>query len=229
VRQPKERAAIQHIASVASGRHWWHQYRDVVPDWFGCYLGLESAAESIRTYELRFVPGLLQSPSYAREVIRLRYRRPEEIERRLALRMQRQQTLFDGGTPKLWAVIDEAALRQRAPARAVMDEQLRFLAEATERPNVVIQILPITDGLRTAAGNSFTLFRLRSAHLADVVYLEHLDNAEYLADTDRCDPYKLHLTEIVVAARDPSETRRLLGEIARGEDLSPRPARVRRG
>jgi hypothetical protein len=120
----------------------------------------------------------------------------------------------------LWAVIDEAALRQQIGARAVMQEQLTFLAEAAQRPNVVMQILPIRDGLRTGAGNSFTIFRLRSTHLADVVYLEHLDNAEYLADTDRCDPYKEHLAEIVVAALHPRETRRALWEIARGKDLT---------
>jgi hypothetical protein len=216
----RERAAIQQIASVASTRQWWHQYGDVVADWFSCYLGLESTAETIRTYELRFVPGLLQTPAYAKEVIRLRYREPEAAGRRLALRMHRQRMLFARGTPLLWAVIDEAALRQQIGARAVMQEQLTFLAEAAQRPNVVMQILPIRDGLRTGAGNSFTIFRLRSTHLADVVYLEHLDNAEYLADTDRCDPYKEHLAEIVVAALHPRETRRALWEIAHGKDLT---------
>lgn len=216
----QERAAVQHIASVASNRQWWHQYGDAVSDWFSCYLGLESTAESIRTYELRFVPGLLQTPAYANEVIRLRHQKVEQADRRLALRLHRQQMLFSRGTPVLWAVIDEGALRQHIGAKAVMDEQLRFLADVAQRPNVVIQILPSRDGLRTGAGNSFTIFRLRSSHLADVVYFEHLDNAEYLADTDRCDPYKEHLAAIVVAALHPRETKRALWEIAQGKDLT---------
>jgi hypothetical protein len=220
VRQPNERAAIHHIASVASNRQWWHQYSDVVPDWFSCYLGLEWAAQSIRTYELRFVPGLLQAPAYAREVIRLRCQEPREISRRLELRMHRHRTLVERGSPLLWAFIDEVALRQQIGTRAVMQEQLRFLAEAAQRRNIVIQILPIKDGLRTAAGNSFTIFRLRSTYLADVVYLEHLDDGEYLADTDRCDPYKKHLMDIELAALHPRETPRALREIARGEDLT---------
>ncbi|MEV6926582.1 helix-turn-helix transcriptional regulator [Dactylosporangium sp. NPDC051485] len=216
----RERAAIQHIAAVSGSRQWWHQYGDVVADWFDCYLALEWTAEIIRTYELRFVPGLLQSPAYAREVIRLRYCDPAEVDRRLALRLHRQRMLFERERPVLWAIIDEAALRQQIGTRAVMDEQLAFLSEAAQRENVQIQILPIRAGLRTGAGNSFTMFRLKSSHLADVVYLEHLDNAEYLADTDRCDPYKRHLTEITVAALNPRETERALQEIAQGRDLT---------
>jgi hypothetical protein len=138
--------------------------------------------------------------------------------------MHRQRMLFARGSPLLWAVIDEAALRQQIGTHAVMDEQLTFLAEAAQRRNVRIQILPIKDGLRTNAGNSFTIFRLRSVHLTDVVYLEHLDNADYLADTDRCEPYKQHLEEIGVAALPLGDTQRALREIARGEELT-RPAR----
>ncbi|MEV4133277.1 DUF5753 domain-containing protein [Dactylosporangium sp. NPDC049742] len=229
VTDPRERAAILHIASVASTRQWWHQYGDVVADWFSGYLGLESAADLIRTYELRFVPGLLQTSAYAKEVIRLRYQEPREAERRLALRMHRQQMLFARDTPRLWAVIDEAALRQQIGDQAVMQEQLAFLAEVVQRRRATVQILPIQDGLRTGAGNSFTIFRLRSRHLADVVYMEHLDNAEYLADTDRCDPYKEHLSELVVAALFPEEeTMRALQEIARGVPLTIPGRRLKR-
>jgi hypothetical protein len=216
----QERAAALQIASLASNRQWWHQYGDIVADWFGTYLALESAAESIRTYELRFVPGLLQTPAYAEAVIRLRFQQ-KEVERRLALRMHRQRMLFERGLPTLWAIIDENALRQQIGVGSVMEEQLTFLREAARRPNIAIQILPIKEGLRTGAGNSFTMLRLRSTHLADVVYMEHLDNAEYFADPRHCDPYKTHLARISVAALRPAETPRALAEIAQGMDLSP--------
>ncbi|MEV0133647.1 helix-turn-helix transcriptional regulator [Dactylosporangium sp. NPDC050688] len=215
----RERAAVLQIASLANNRQWWHQYGDVVADWFGTYLALESAAESIRTYELRFVPGLLQTPAYAEVVIRRRFQQ-EEVGRRLALRMHRQRMLLERGSPTLWAIIDEAALRQRVGAGAVMEEQLAFLAEAARRPNIKIQILPIKEGLRIGAGNSFTLLRLRSSHLADVVYMEHLDNAEYFADPHHCEPYKTHHAQIIVAALRPEETQRALTEIAQGKELS---------
>ena len=110
----EERAALLALARQANNPGWWHRYGDVLPSWFQAYLGLEAAAALIRTYELQFVPGLLQTRDYARAVVLLGHGRApaEEIERRVDLRMARQALLTRPDPPQLWAVVDEAALRR---------------------------------------------------------------------------------------------------------------------
>jgi len=219
VTDPIEHNAFLEVISLANDSPWWRQYGDVVSDWFDPYLALESAAEYIRTYEIRFIPGLLQTREYAREIISLRYPHPE-VERRVELRLDRQRKLLDRGSTVFWAVIDEAALRQKIGPPELMQRQIAALIAATKRSNITIQVLPSRDGLRVETGNSFTSFRSRPHRMPDVVYLEHLDNAAYLSEPSLCDPYKVQINAINVAAKKPSETVAVLERIARGEELS---------
>jgi transcriptional regulator with XRE-family HTH domain len=126
-----ERADGLRLAREAARPGWWHQYGGILPGWFEFYIGLESAASRIRTYEMQFVPGLLQTPEYARAVIRGGHPAapPEEIARRVSLRMKRQQILSRPDGPKLWAVVDETALRRRLGAPGVMEAQLGRLVQ----------------------------------------------------------------------------------------------------
>ena len=111
---PEERDRLLALARDANTPGWWHRYGDVLPGWFQSYLGLEAAASLIRTYEVQFVPGLLQTREYARAVVLLGHGRApaEEVERRVDLRMARQELLTRADPPQLWAVVDEAALRR---------------------------------------------------------------------------------------------------------------------
>ena len=138
ITDPQEREALLRLARDANSPGWWHQYGDVLPSWFQAYLGLEAAAALIRTYELQFVPGLLQTQEYARAVVLLGHGRalPAEIDRRVALRMRRQQVLHRKDPPQLWAVVDEAALRRPIGGPAVMRQQVTALIDATRLPNV---------------------------------------------------------------------------------------------
>src|SRR3954454_16111558 len=132
---PAVRDEFLDLARQANKPGWWHRYADLLPSWFETYLGLEQAASVIRTFELQFVPGLLQTPDYARAVTRLAHTRPEEIERRVELRMHRQQLLDQDGAPMLWAVIDESALcRSVSHDKDVLRAQLDHLLEMNERP-----------------------------------------------------------------------------------------------
>src|SRR5215467_14020214 len=118
------------LAQHANSRGWWARYDDVLPDWFSTYIGLEQATSLIRTYELQFVPGLFQTEDYARAVTVLGHRAApeEEIERRVSLRLKRQEILARSEpVPKVWAVIDESALRRPLGGREVMRAQLRHL------------------------------------------------------------------------------------------------------
>lgn len=182
-----ERAILLGLARQANDAGWWHGYSDVLPAWFEPYLGLEQAAAIIRSYEVGFIPGLLQTPEYARAVIRLRDGVSEaEADQRVALRMQRQQQLHRPNPPRLWVVIDETALRRPIGGRAAMLEQVDHLVQMSRLSTVTVQVMPFSAGGHAAAGGQVTMLRFPEELLPDVVYQEQMDSAVYLnkpADT----------------------------------------------
>ena len=187
----------------------------MLPQWFRTYVDLESAASLIRTYEGQFVPGLLQTDGYMRAVVRGAHLEDsgEEVGRRVRLRMARQTLLTREQPPRLWAVVDEAALRRPVGGRDVMRGQLERLVEATKLPNVTLQVLPFDSGAHPAMVGSFSVLRFPDQELPDVVYLEHLTSALYLNKPDEVDQY-LHVMEtICVRAAAPDQTVGLLEQI----------------
>ncbi|QGN49120.1 helix-turn-helix domain-containing protein [Micromonospora sp. WMMD558] len=215
VAEPQEREALLKLARDANSPGWWHRYGDVLPSWFQAYLGLEAAASLIRTYEVQFVPGLLQTPAYARAVVLLGHGRatPAEIDRRVALRMQRQRVLRREDPPQLWAVVDEAALRRPIGGPGVMRDQVTALIEATKAPNVRLQILPFAAGGHAAAGGAFTILRFGADDLPDVVYLEQLTTALYLDKRDDLENYAAAMERLRGEAEPPERTPEILGRI----------------
>jgi len=217
VTDENERATLLEMAQVANSSEWWHSYRDVVPGWFEPYLGLEQAASVIRSYEPQFIPGLLQTPDYARAVIRSGHgASPEpEIERRVELRVRRQHILRRPQPPHLWVLIDEGALRRPVGGRATMSAQLRHMLDACELKHVTIQVVSFRRGVHAAEG-AFTVLRLPDPELPDVAYLEHLATAIYPdrpADLDYYRHWMNLLTTQAEAANASREIfRRLLAE-----------------
>jgi transcriptional regulator with XRE-family HTH domain len=204
VTDPVRRDEFLDLARRANEPGWWHRYADLLPSWFETYLGLEQAASVIRTFELQFVPGLLQTPDYARAVTRLAHTRPEEIERRVELRMHRQQLLDQPGAPVLWAVVDESALcRSVSSDKDVLRAQLDHLMEMNERPNISLQIVPLSQGGHAAAGGSFTILRFAQPDLPDVVYLEQLTSALYLDKHSDTDHYAMVMDRLVAKLEPP--------------------------
>lgn len=211
-----ERATLLDLARQANLPGWWHEYADVTPSWFEPYLGLEQAASVIRTYEVQFVPGLLQTPDYARAVIGLGHgASTAEVERRLELRMRRQEILRRPHPPRLWTVIDEAALRRPIGGRAVMVAQLRHLIDMCEPAHVTIQLMPFQSAGHAAAGGPVTLLRMPEHHLPDVVYLEQLTSALYPDRREDLDHYRDILNRLATQAEPPDATPRLLRDILR--------------
>ncbi|MCO6008333.1 helix-turn-helix domain-containing protein [Actinoallomurus purpureus] len=213
-----ERANLLSLAEMATAPPWWREYADVVPRWFEDYLGQEQAASVIRTYEVQFVPGLLQTPDYARAVIRLAHGEQSEgvIDRRVALRMKRQRLLLHRpNPPKLWAVIDEAALRRPIGGAATMRAQLRHLIEVAELPDVTIEVMPFSAGGHAAAGGPITLLRFPEDDIPDVVYLEQLTNAVYATKTADVDHYWHVLNRVVIEAEPPNASVKILHRILR--------------
>jgi hypothetical protein len=212
----EERERLVTLARQANTPGWWHRYGDVLPGWFQSYLGLEASAALIRTYEVQFVPGLLQIEDYARAVVLLGHgrARPEEIDRRVALRMRRQQILDRTEPTQLWAAVDEAVLRRPIGNPAIMRAQVEALLEATDRPNVRLQIVPFRAGGHSAAGGAFTILRFPDRELPDIVYIEQLTSALYLDKRDDVEQYLAAMERLCVEADPPNRTpdtlRRLL-------------------
>jgi hypothetical protein len=210
-----DRDALLALAQQANVPGWWQPYAGVVPGWFEDYLGLEQAARVIRCYEVQFIPGLLQTEDYARAVIGLRYQDQGGIERRVRLRMQRQQIFHRRSPPHLWAVIDEAALRRRCGTRTTMRAQLRQLIKAAAVPYVTVAVMPFSRGCHAAAGGPVTILRFAEARIPDVVYLEQLNSACYPDKEADVDLYQHVMNSLVVGAEPPSATPAILRRILR--------------
>ena len=212
VTDEKEREALRQLAARANAPGWWHDYSDVLPTWFEAYVGLEEAARQIRSYEVQFVPGLLQTPDYARAVVLLGYSNASarEIDRRVGLRLARQVVLTRPDPPNIWAVLDEATLRLPIGGADVMRAQLRHLIEMTQRPNVTIQVTPFAAGGHVAAGGPFSILRFAEHDLPDVVYLEQLASALYLDKQETVDHYLMVMERLCIDAVTPANSVRLL-------------------
>jgi transcriptional regulator with XRE-family HTH domain len=213
-----ERSQFLALARRANAPGWWHRYSDLLPGWFETYLGLEQASTMIRTYELQFVPGLLQTREYARAVTLLGHEDLEDVERRVELRLRRQEVLTAPGAPTLWAVIDEAALRRSLNGPELLRAQLDHLLAMNELPNVSVQIAPLSFGGHAAAGGPFSILRFAEPDLPDIVYLEQLTSALYLDKRDDIDLYAAAMERLAVEAERPDRTGDILGKILREFD-----------
>jgi transcriptional regulator with XRE-family HTH domain len=218
VEDDQQRAALRELARDASAQGWWHDYSDVLETWFEAYVGLEEAATGIRAYEIQFVPGLLQTGDYARAVTLLGHGNApaDEIERRVKLRMARQGLLTGSQPPHLWVVLDEAVLRRSVGRPGVMRGQLKHLLEATEWPNVTIQIVPFLAGGHAAAGGPFSILRFAEFDLPDVVYLEQLTSALYLDKRDTVEHYLAVMERLCLEASPAAASAKVISEIMSG-------------
>jgi transcriptional regulator with XRE-family HTH domain len=214
VTDPGEVEVLLAMAREANAPGWWQQYGDVLPQWFRAFVDLESVATRIRTYEGQLVPGLLQTEDYIRAVIRAQLPEPsEDTERRVALRQTRQELLTRPNAPQLWAVIDEAALRRPVGGREVMRAQVERLLEATELPNLILQVLPLGAGAHPALVSAFSLLRFADQDLPDVAYIEHLTSALYLNKREEVDQYMHVMETICLRSAVPDKTPEILSRI----------------
>ena len=210
------------LAREANEPGWWHAYGDILTTWFQNYLDLEQAAELIRTYEVQFVPGLLQTDAYARAVIVLGHAaaKPDEIDLRANLRMARKRLLDAPNAPKLWAVIDEAVLLRPVGGVGVLREQIEALLEACQMRNVRLQVMPFRSGGHAAMGGAFSILRFPERELPDVVYIEHLTSALYLEKREDVDQYAAAVGRLFIEAEPPNKTPEILRRALRALDES---------
>jgi transcriptional regulator with XRE-family HTH domain len=204
------------LARQANRPDWWTKYGDILPDWFEAYLGLESAAGTIRSFEIQFVHGLFQTEDYARAVTLLGHRAasPDEIDQRVTVRLKRQDLLARPKSPRIWSIMDEAVLRRPVGGSAVMRAQLRHLVEVAALPQVTVQVVPFARGGHAGAGGSFTILRFAEQDLPDLVYIEQLTSATYLEQRSDVEHYLEVADQLSGAALTPAASTLFLEQVA---------------
>jgi transcriptional regulator with XRE-family HTH domain len=215
-----EADSLVQLAREARRKGWWHTYGRVLPTWFEAFIGLESEAVRLRDFQPLVMPGLLQTEDYARAVLRAAPNAgsTEDIERQVALRMDRQAVLAQSSPPDLWVVLSESVLRARVGSPAVMRAQLRRLVDVAERPNVTLQVLPFSNAAHADPISPFTILEFPDAADPTVVYLEHLTGCLFLESDDEIRRYTVVFDHLRAEALGIGQSVDLIAQMA--ADLS---------
>ncbi|HLX50328.1 MAG TPA: helix-turn-helix transcriptional regulator [Streptosporangiaceae bacterium] len=182
VTDPEQRQILIDMAREGHRKGWWAGYEDVLPTGFGIYVGLEADASGLRIYETQVVNGLLQTPEYAKAILREVNKKdsPDQLQRATELRIKRQYTVEKPDPPDLWLILDEAVIRRPIGGPEVMASQLKHLVEASHWPNVTLQVLPFSAGAHSALPGPFTILEFPERTDDDVVYLDSWGGPIYL-------------------------------------------------
>ncbi|QIJ61336.1 helix-turn-helix transcriptional regulator [Streptomyces sp. JB150] len=221
VSDPQLRELLLVLAGSGGGQgrdHWWHAYRGVLPPTYRDYISLESQASDMRTLETSVVPGLLQTPEYARAVTRAAVEGLDEdrLDTLVEVRLARQDVLRSQPPLALSAVLDEAVLRREVGGPDVMAEQLRRLLEAARLPQVRLQVLPFAAGAHVGLTGPFVIFSFSNASDLDVVVLDHLTSSLYLERKEDVGAYTEAFDALRRNALSPEETLEYIAGIADG-------------
>lgn len=202
------------LAEQSNERGWWDFYSDELPDWFEQFVGLESDAEELWYYSPLVVDGLLQTPAYAAAFFEIEPG-TSQPERAIELRRARQDRVNRDAHPtQLHVVLDEAAVRRMVGGVDVMREQLRYLVEAADKPNITIQVMPFSAGAHLGLQSPFRMLRFPEGFDMDAVFVENLQGAiwqERPGDLERYTKTFQHLRE---RALSPVETTKMLDSLA---------------
>ncbi|GGJ26874.1 helix-turn-helix domain-containing protein [Streptomyces brasiliensis] len=211
-----ESSVLLRLLKRAGEPGWWQRYdKRLMPEWFDRLVGLQEAAAAIRTFEIQYVPGLLQTPAYTRAVVKrgLPTAPESEVRRRVELRTRRARLLQREGAPQLWAIIDESVLLRVLGGPDVMREQLAHLLDMAQRRHVTVQIVPLDVTNASAPAIPVTYLRFGGLDLPDVVYLEHIRSANFLEDRDETEEYRVALDRLADEALQPRQSIELLAKI----------------
>jgi hypothetical protein len=182
-----QKRLLVYMAREGHRKGWWAVWEDALPTGFGIYVGLEAEAASLRVYEAQVVHGLLQTEEYARAVMTTVRRRqsPAEIDRLVKLRMRRQEALVKPDPLQLWIILDEAVIRRAMGPPDLMRRQLEHLIEASQWPNVTLQVLEFSSGFHPALNGPFAIIEFPERFDPDVVYSEGVVGQAYVEERER--------------------------------------------
>ncbi|WP_328497794.1 helix-turn-helix domain-containing protein [Streptomyces sp. NBC_00414] len=220
VRDPELHELLVVLAgSDNDGRHhWWHAYRGLLPSTYSDFISLEAQAGSMRTLENSVVPGLLQTPEYAREVTRAAVDGAHDgkVDALVEVRLARQEVLRSNKPLRLSAVLDEAVLRRTVGGPEVMARQLDRLREAAQLPHVRIQVLPFGVGAHVGVTGPFVIFSFTNRSDLDVVVLDHLTSSLYLEQREDLQSYEEAFNSLQGQALSPADTLDFIAGVADG-------------
>lgn len=212
----ERREVLMTLCGEARRRGWWHQYSGAIPAWFEVYVGIEGEVSEIRSYQPEAIDGRLQTEGYIRALMLADVDVPsgEELERRIAVRMKRQEILTEDDGPKMWLVLNEGALRRQVGGRATMHGQLSHLIEVSQSNKIVLQVLSYASGAHPAMDGAFEILRFPEAADPDVVYLQYRRGSIYLEDPADVAAYAELFDHLRARALGPDESRALIARLA---------------
>ena len=213
----ERREALLTLSRQAKERGWWQSYGSAIPQWFQVYVGLEAEASSVRVYESELVHGLLQTADYYRAFLQAAPAAAgdDEADRKIEVRLARQERLTGDDPPDYWAVLNEAVIRRVVGGARVMHGQLDHIAEMAGLPHVNVQVLPFGAGVHPAMDGSFEILGFPEPGDPDVVYLENQAGSLYLEEQPEIDRYARMFSHLIAKALDPEESRRMIARIAK--------------
>ncbi|MGH3309753.1 MAG: helix-turn-helix domain-containing protein [Streptomyces sp.] len=207
--------SLMQMAKESRQQGWWHAFGDIP---YSVYIGLETDAASLRVYEPQVVPGLLQTKAYAEAVCEgaLPEASAADIEKRVQVRMRRQDRVNDLRRPlRLWAVLDESALRREVGGRQTMVEQLERLNEVSQLPHVTVQVMPFSMGAHPGVNGQYAILEFPDASDSSVVYLEGVTSDLYLEKTHDVQSYSVMYEHLRAEALNPDQTRQFIEKVAK--------------
>ncbi|MEV5015308.1 helix-turn-helix domain-containing protein [Streptomyces sp. NPDC053780] len=207
------REFLKSLARQAKTRGWWQVHGSGVPEWFSIYIGLEQDASTLRQYQCEVLPGLLQTELYARELHTSgSYMAPDDIDRAVRVRLERQSMIKAPDAPDCWFVVSEAAVRRVIGDREVMRTQLEHVLDAVQQPSVTLQVLPFDAGTCPTTG-PFTMLGFPDQEDPDIVYRDGITDATYLEGDPHVREYNRAFDELRAAALSPRRTIQLINSV----------------
>ncbi|MFE5189457.1 helix-turn-helix domain-containing protein [Streptomyces sp. NPDC056628] len=207
--------SLMQMAKDSRQQGWWHSFGDIP---YSVYIGLETDAASLRVYDPQVVPGLLQTKQYAEALIAgaLPETAPTEIEKRVQVRMRRQERISTEDNPlRLWTVLDEAALRRVVGNRSLMRDQLEQLVEQSLLPHVTVQVIPFDMGAHPGLNGQYAILEFPDAADSSVVYIEGVTSDLYLEKANDVQKYSVMYEHLRAQALNVEQSRQFIADIAK--------------
>ncbi|MFG3242201.1 helix-turn-helix domain-containing protein [Streptomyces sp. NPDC048157] len=220
VSDPEARDRLASLARTANRRRregWWHQYGSVLADTYRDYIEMETICDSIKTFQVQLIPGLLQTPEYGRAVTvaSRAWQTAEEIDQFVQVRLARQQRLAGDDPLEFWAVLAEGVLHQKVGGQTVMHDQLEHLAGLAEQPNITVQVLPFSRGAHPGMFGPYLLLSFPRVSALDLVLTETPTGNIWMERESEVAQYRDLFDDARTSALPPTESLGLIRRIAK--------------
>ncbi|AZM77181.1 helix-turn-helix transcriptional regulator [Streptomyces sp. NPDC005395] len=207
--------SLMQMAKDSRQQGWWHAFGDIP---YSVYIGLETDAESLRTYEPQIITGLLQTRPYAEALIQgaLPETSVADVEKRVQVRIRRQERISAEHNPlRLWVVLDEASLRRVVGSRQVMREQLEHVAEMSQLPHITVQVLPFDVGAHPGINGQYSILEFADTADSSVVYIEGVTSDLYLEKAPDVQKYTVMYEHLRAQALNVEQSRQRIEDVAK--------------